>query len=100
MLVFVVVYNNERRIRRAFCESLLAYFLVLCWGFCPGRVLYFLLSFLDICHMFHYQSMYVVGFVSFLFYLILVLLSRAMGIFLLHMCIMVCVMVGGSMLVQ
>ena len=42
----------------------------------------------------------VVGFVSFLFYLILVLLSRAMGIFLLHMCIMVCVMVGGSMLVQ
>ena len=49
--------------------------------------------------MFLYRSRYVVGFVGFLFLLRLVRLGRAMGIFLLHMCILVCVVVVGSMLV-
>ena len=99
MVVFVVVYNSVRRIIRAFCGSLSVYFLELCWGFCPSRALYYLLGFLGICRMFLYQSMYVVGFVDFLFYLRLVRLSCTMGIFLLHMCNVVCVPVDGSMLV-
>ena len=60
-------------------------------------MLYNFIGSLGICHMFFfYQCIHVARFVGFIFYLKLARLSRAVGFVLLRMCILVCVLVGGS----